>query len=183
MVASEKDQTAARLIRGNSCHARQLIMLMWRVFTSAAQEASMENDSTIRTRVMEELEFDPRLSDDGIGVAVCNGIATLSGHVPSLAQKAFAGNAARRVREVRGVAQELVVTLADDEKLDDDEIAERALNSLKWGVGASRNIKVIVDGTSATLSGKVKAWHEKQLVTDAAWAIPGVTAVHDNLIL
>jgi osmotically-inducible protein OsmY len=26
-----------------------------------------------------------------------------------------------------------------------------------------------------------KAWHEKKMAADAAWAIPGVTAVHDRL--
>jgi osmotically-inducible protein OsmY len=214
----------------------------------------MENDSTIRRNVIEELEFDPKISADGIGVAVRNGVVTLSGHVPDYAQKVAAVNAAQRVRGVKGVAQDLVVRLQYDNKLDDDEIAEHALNVLKWSVGASRDIKVVVDGgrvtltgdlpwnyqkeaaeravrnlsgvisvtnniivrqpvqptavaesirkafernaeleseaikvevdgTTVTLSGKVKAWYEKKMAWDAAWAIPGVTTVHDNLVL
>lgn len=213
----------------------------------------MENDSSIRKDVIDELEFDPRIAADCIGVAVHNGIVTLSGHVPECAQKATAVAAAQRVRGVKGVAQDLSVRVQDDNKLDDDEIAEHAINVLKWSVGASRDIKVVVDdgcvtltgavawnyqreeaeravrnlagivsvtnsitvrqpvkpetvadgirkafernaqieseaieiavdGTTVTLSGRVKAWYEKKMASDATWAIPGVTTVHDNIV-
>jgi osmotically-inducible protein OsmY len=214
----------------------------------------MENDATIRRNVIEELEYDPRISPEGVGVAVRNGIVTLSGHVPHLGQKIAAARAAQRVRGVKAVAQDLVVRLQSDGKLDDDEIAERALNILRWTAGASQSIKVVVedgnvtltgeapwnhqreeaekairnltgvvsvannviirqpikpedvennirraftrnaeietdaidvdvDGTTVSLSGKVKTHYEKKIAADAAWAIPGVTAVMDKLTL
>jgi osmotically-inducible protein OsmY len=178
---------------------------------------------------------------------------TLSGHVPSYAQIFAAERAAQRVKDVKGVAQDLKVRLPGGIHQADDEIAARAVNVLKWSVtppgikvtvnggwvtllgevqwqyqkleaerlvrqlsgvmgvtnsislksqvqpakvreaivaALKRNaelegaaISVKVDGSAVELSGRVKAWYERKMAENAAWAIAGVTEVRDNITL
>ena len=90
----------------------------------------MDRDLNIRDDVLEELEFEPRVEAENIGVAVSDGVVTLSGHVPNYAQKLAAESAAKRVKGVRAVAVDIEVRLPFDGKHDDDEIAKRAANVL-----------------------------------------------------
>ncbi len=43
------------------------------------------NDNQLRQNVIDELEFDPSVNSASIGVAVEDGVVTLSGHVRSYA--------------------------------------------------------------------------------------------------
>jgi osmotically-inducible protein OsmY len=54
-----------------------------------------------------------------IGVTANHGVVTLSGHVGSYAQKLAAEMAARRVKGVKGVAEEIEVRLPSDTKRSD----------------------------------------------------------------
>ena len=98
--------------------------------------ATMTN-TQLRQDVVDELEFEPSIDAASIGVAVDDGVVTLTGHVPNYAQKLFVETAVRRVRGVRGVraiAQEIQVRYPSDPKTSDDEIAKRALDALRWDV-------------------------------------------------
>ena len=58
----------------------------------------MKTDAQIRDDVIEELRWDPQIIEpDAIGVAVMDGAVTLTGHVPSFAEKLAAARAAERV--------------------------------------------------------------------------------------
>ncbi|TIQ83174.1 MAG: BON domain-containing protein, partial [Mesorhizobium sp.] len=65
------------------------------------------NDNTLRQNVIFELEFQPSIDAANIGVAVDNGVVTLTGHVSTYAQKATAEKAVLCVKGVKGVAQEI----------------------------------------------------------------------------
>lgn len=214
----------------------------------------MDSDIRIRDDVVDELDFEPSVENAAIGVAVKDGVVTLSGHVPTYAQKIVAENCAKRVKGVKAVAIDIEVRLAGGAKRADDEIAERAVNILRWSTNVSDKVKVVVEngwvklsgeveyyyqkqaaerairqlsgvtavsnliaikpsvrpsdvkeriskafqrnaeletaaikvevaGSTVTLSGRVNAWNERKLAEDAAWAIPGVTSVHDNIML
>ena len=87
----------------------------------------------LRQNIIDELEFEPSLDPANIGVAVENGgVVTLSGHVSSYAAKLAAERAARKVKGVHAIAQEIEVRYPFDKKTGDDEIAKRAVNILKW---------------------------------------------------
>jgi osmotically-inducible protein OsmY len=45
------------------------------------------------------------------------------------------------------------------------------------------NIGIDVSGGKVTLTGKVNAWTERQIIEQAAWAVPGVTEVDDRIDL
>ena len=81
------------------------------------------NDISLRQTVLDELEFYPAVDAAKIGVAVEKGVVTLSGHVNSYAEKIAAERIVQRVRNVRGVAQEIEVRYPNARKDADDEIA------------------------------------------------------------
>ena len=63
------------------------------------------NDLSLRNAILDELEFLPEIDAANIGVAVDNGVVTLSGHVSSYAQKISAERAVKSLKGVRAVAE------------------------------------------------------------------------------
>ena len=71
----------------------------------------MSQDSQLQQDVLAEFKWEPSVTAGHIGVTAKNGVVTLSGHVDSYAQKFAAETAARRVKGVKGVAEEIEVKL------------------------------------------------------------------------
>ena len=142
----------------------------------------MQSDTIIRDDIIAELDFEPSIEHKGIGVAVKDGVATLSGHVPSYAQKINAENAAKRVKGVRAVAVELEVRLPSDAKQSDDEIASRAANIVAWSVPA-KNIKILVEKGWVTLSGEVEWQYQRSAADHAVRKLTGVIGVSNQIIV
>jgi osmotically-inducible protein OsmY len=71
----------------------------------------MKTDMELKKDVEEELDFEPSVNAAHIGVAANDGVVTLSGHVPSYAEKYAAERAAKRVYGVKAVAEELEVKM------------------------------------------------------------------------
>jgi osmotically-inducible protein OsmY len=213
------------------------------------------DDKQLRQDVIDELEWEPSIDAADIGVAAEKGVVTLSGHVRSYAEKATAERVTKRVRGVRGIAQEIEVRSPYAKSNPDDEIAKRALDVIGWDtllpksgiqvkveggwltlsgtvewqyqrtaaeenvrklsgvVGVTnliaikprpqvpdlkkriedalkRNaeieahgIKIDVNGDKVTLEGKVRAWHERDMLETAVWAAPGVNQVIDRVTI
>jgi osmotically-inducible protein OsmY len=141
----------------------------------------MESDAIIRQLVTEELDGDPSVTADGIGVAVKNGVVTLSGHVPSYFEQAVAVRSAQRIRGVKAVAQDLGVRLPQGKKRNDDEIAARALAILDWSLHGAGDITVTVDDGWVTLAGQVDWGFQKQDAEHAIRRLGGVTGVSNTI--
>ena len=142
----------------------------------------MKTDIQIRKDVIAELDFDPRLDAEAIGVTVEHGVVTLTGHVPNYAQKVAAENAAKRVSRVRGVAQDIEVRFAASSPHDDTEIAERAANILSWNVFQPKDgVKVRVEKGWVTLRGEVTWNYQRADAESAIRRLTGVIGV-SNLI-
>jgi osmotically-inducible protein OsmY len=75
----------------------------------------MKTDTQLQHEVQAELEWDPRLDDTQIGVTVRHGVVTLTGSVPSGADKREAELATHRVLGVDEVEDDLVVRRTDGE--------------------------------------------------------------------
>ncbi len=132
----------------------------------------MSDDRVLQQRVMDELAFDPMVESAHIGVSARDGTITLTGHANSYATKFAAERAARRVRGVKAVAQEIDVRLPSDKKTADDEIAARAVKLLEWDVVIPHDsIRVKVENGIVTLTGAVD------------WAYQRAEAEHDVLRL
>ncbi|KQO78281.1 MULTISPECIES: BON domain-containing protein [unclassified Methylobacterium] len=125
-------------------------------------------DKDLRRDVLDELDFDPSLDAAEIGIAVSNGVVTLTGHVGSYAEKVEAERAAKRVKGVRAIAQEIQVRLPDAKKIEDDQIAARALAILDWSVHLPKDaIQVKVAQGWVTLTGAVP-WQYQAMGAEAA---------------
>lgn len=140
------------------------------------------NDSTLRQDILDELDFEPSIDANDIGVAVEDGIVTLSGHVPSYSQKLIVERVVSRVKGVKGIAEEIEVRYRPGEGTADDEIARRAVNLLKWSTMVPENkVQVKVEGGWITLTGKLDWNYQKIGAADAVRDIHGVLGI-TNLI-
>ena len=142
----------------------------------------MFDDGEIQQRVIDELEFDPTLNATRIGVSVRDGVVSLSGHVGSFAEKHAAERAARRVKGVRAVAQEIEVELASDKKTSDDEIAARAVKMLDWDIAVPKgDITITVAHGIVTLSGQVDWAFQRTEAEYDVRKLGGVRAVINDI--
>ena len=67
----------------------------------------MKTDTQLQKDVIEELRWEPCVTANEIGVAVTNGVVTLSGTVPTYAEKCAAEKATQRVEGVKAIAEEI----------------------------------------------------------------------------
>ena len=138
-------------------------------------EVGVISDLELQKDVLDELEFEPSVNAAHIGVTANKGVVTLTGFVRSYAEKLAAERAARRVKGVKAIAEEIEVRLSSDAKHADDEIAARAVNILKWQVGLPADrITVKVERGIVTLAGEVEWRYE---ITDAESAIHKLSGV------
>jgi osmotically-inducible protein OsmY len=141
-------------------------------------------DIQLRQDILDELEFEPSIDAAAIGVVVDEGVVTLTGHVSSYAQKLAAETAARRVRGVRAIAQEIEVRYPSDPKTSDDEIAKRALNALRWDVTVpAEKIRLTVNKGLVTLTGEVRGFYERRAAENAIRNLTGVTGIINNITI
>ncbi len=143
---------------------------------------STPTDEEIQREVVEELEWEPRVRAHEIGVAVKNGVVTLSGFVETFQEKWAAEEAAFRVRGVGAVANEIEVRLPTTAERNDVDIARAVVEALQWDafVPADR-IRVTVSKGWVTLDGEV-AWNfQKEDAERVARRVVGVKGVA-NLI-
>lgn len=142
------------------------------------------SDLSLRKIIMEELEFKPDIDAASIGVAVDNGVVSLSGHVNSYAQKVSAERAVKGIKGVRAVADEIQVRLEKGAGTADDIIATRALNIIKWSADVpDGDIKVIVRNGWITLEGEVDWQYQKEAAERAVHKLSGVIGVENRLSL
>lgn len=131
---------------------------------------------------MDELQWDPQINATHIGVAVINSIVTLSGHVDNYSEKIAAEEAAKRVKDVKGIVTEMIVKLSLDGIRSDEELALAAVNALKWNmVVPDQKIKVIVEDGLLTLEGQLDWQFQKDAAMNAIKDITGLNGV-SNLI-
>lgn len=144
----------------------------------------MTNDSQLQMSVTEELSWEPSIQAAHIGVAANNGVVTLSGHVDTYMEKSAAENAARRVKGVKAVAEEIEVKLAIGVKRTDEEIAAAALNRLEWDVEVPNDvIRIKVEKGWVTLTGEVD-WHfQKDAAQRDVHALLGVVGVSNQVTI
>ena len=144
----------------------------------------MKTDAELQRHVMTELKWEPTIHEAEIGVAVKDGVVTLSGTVDSYGKKWAADRAARRVWGVKEVIEEIKVTLAGSYKRPDKDIAESATKVLDWNLWIpSDRVKVMVQDGRITLSGDVDWYYQKERAEDAVRHLVGVLGVINSITI
>lgn len=139
-------------------------------------------DAQVQHDVSAELDWEPSVDHADIGVAVNDGVVTLSGYVKSYPEKMAAEKAAKRVMGVQAIAEEIKVRYASDPKTADHEIAKRILDIFAWDISIPHDkIKVKVEHGWVTLSGIVDWFFQSNEARKAAGKVTGVLGVSNLL--
>lgn len=142
--------------------------------------ASM-TDADVRTRdaVLRQLEWDPELDAGGIGVAAKGGVVTLTGFIDSYSAKLAAERAAKRVRGVRAVANDIDVRLRLERT--DADIATDVVRALELRSTIPGTVQAAVHNGHVTLTGKVDWLYQQRDAEKAVRHIRGVRSVLNHI--
>ena len=142
------------------------------------------SDKRLQQDVIDELDFEPSVNAAHIGVTASNGVVTLSGHVHSYAEKTAAERAAKRVKGVQAIAQEVEVRYPSDKKTADDEIAGRVVSILQWSAVVPRDsVLVKVQDGWVTLTGQVNWQFERVAAEAEIRRLSGVAGVMNSITI
>jgi osmotically-inducible protein OsmY len=144
----------------------------------------MSQDTHLQLSVLAELEWEPSITAAHIGVSANGGVVTLTGQVESYAQKHAAEAAARRVKGVLAVAEELEVQVPFERKRDDSDIAAAIVDRLAWDVSVPRDaVKVGVEAGWVTLTGEVGWNYQRKAAEQDVRRLHGVVGVSNQVSL
>src|SRR5690242_851806 len=139
-------------------------------------------DKEIQQAVLRELDYEPQIRSTEIGVAVKDGIITLSGNVDSYSNRYHAELAAKRVAGVKAIANDLEVHLPSSSERTDEDIARAAVRVLEDRISVPRDqVKITVRDGRITLEGDVAWQYQKEATAAAVRHLLGVKGV-SNLI-
>jgi osmotically-inducible protein OsmY len=142
----------------------------------------MRLDSDIERDVENELRWDPGVDATDIGVAVHNGVVTLSGFVHSYGQRNQAERDAERVAGVVGIADDIEVRLEIIDQRPDPDTARDALSALKLKLPfSSENIKVVAREGWLTLEGALEWNYARERAECAVKDIRGMKGVTNSI--
>lgn len=144
----------------------------------------MRTDSEIKLDVQDELAWEPSIDETKIGVAVDEGVVTLSGELDSYTNKITAEKAAKRVKGVKAVAEDIVVRYTSNLEKTDTAIAKAVLNAFNWHSSVpDNNIMVKVENGWVYLSGEVQWEYQKNSAKNAIKDLLGVKGVINNVTI
>ena len=142
----------------------------------------MKTDAKIKLDVQDELAWEPSIDETKIGVAVDEGVVTLSGEVDSHSKKLAAEKAAKRVSGVKAVAEDIVVKYPSSMDKSDTEIAKAAVDALEWHSSVPNDSVIVkVENGWVSLSGAVKWAYQKYSATNAVKDLVGVKGVSNSI--
>ena len=135
------------------------------------------DDKALRRTLIDVLDGEPSINAAQIGVAVENGIVTLTGWVKSPAEKVTAEQAIRRVKGVRALMPNLAICGAGKKALD-DEIARRARVAIAWhALIPEGTVTVQVEKGWVMLTGTVEEGYERKEAEAAVRKLDDVVGV------
>lgn len=142
----------------------------------------MKTNEQLQQDVIEALKWEPQLTSTDIGIAVRDGVVTLTGFVDAYTKKIAAEKAVKNVTGVRGVAEELQIRLDGKNRKSDTELATAAIDALRWcSTVPDERIKVTVDNGWIKLEGEVEWAYQRDEAKREIEDITGVRGI-SNLI-
>lgn len=144
----------------------------------------MKTDSQLQINVMEELKWEPSVNHEHIGVAVSDGIVTLSGNVPSFIEKYNAEKAAGRVAGIQVIIEKIEVKLPGTMIRDDEDIAKAIVDQFQWSSLIPHDkIKVKVSSGWVNLSGEVIWEYQRKAAEKLVRELTGVKFITNDIKL
>ncbi|MEO7729573.1 MAG: BON domain-containing protein [Kofleriaceae bacterium] len=136
-------------------------------------------DAEIAEATLSALKWDVWVPET-VRALVHHGRITLEGQVDENYQRESAERAVRHLTGVIGVTNSITLKPATTTA----EVKDKVQAALRRQATADANtILVGTLGGAVTLSGKASSWHAVHDATAAAWAVPGVTSVVQNVVV
>ncbi|AZO41569.1 BON domain-containing protein [Mesorhizobium sp. M7D.F.Ca.US.005.01.1.1] len=144
----------------------------------------MRSDRDIKQDLENELKWDPDINATDVGVTVKKGVVSLTGYVPFYMQKYEAENAAKRVKGVLGIANDIEVQLPSSHQKTDPELARAAIEAISIELPASHErFKVIAKDGWLTLEGDAEWQYQRNQAESATRKLHGVKGVINRVVL
>ena len=140
------------------------------------------DDSEIRRKVLAELDWDPSIDASAVGVAVKDGVVTLTGSIANYWQKKEVECVVKRVTGVKAVAEDLTIKLPGTAQRSDADIAQSVVSGLRFNVAVPLNcVQVMVENGWVTLEGEVEWQYQKSAAENAIKYLLGVKGVTNSV--
>jgi osmotically-inducible protein OsmY len=136
-------------------------------------------DVRVRNAVLRQLEWDPEVDASAIGVTAQGGTVTLTGFIDSYSGKLAAERAAKRVRGVRAVANDIEVRLKLERT--DADIAADVVRALEMRSTIPRAVQAAVHSGHVTLTGRVDWLFQSREAEKSVRHIRGVRQVMNHI--
>ena len=146
-----------------------------------ATSAAARTTETLEHDVRAALAIDPLVDGHEIGVAVEDGVVTLTGDVSSLREAVAAERAVKRVEGVRSIANDLHIMVSNERT--DTDIAREALHRLRNNVAVPLTVQAIVRDGHIRLDGVVSWQHQRAAAEDAVRYLSGVKGVTNAIVI
>lgn len=142
-------------------------------------------EKALQEAVLAELAWDPTIGASTVQVMVGpDGVVTLHGLVRSFAQKIAAERAAKRVRGVDAVVNDIDVKLPMEHERKDPELAGAVVRALEWDVMVPQDeIKVTVSNGCVRLDGEVDWNYERAAAEDVVRHLTGVRGITNRIVV
>ena len=135
-------------------------------------------DEVVARKAYERLSTNRHVPIDRVHLSVSEGVVTLRGDVDWEFQRAAAIYDLQQLNCIRGIRNEVMIK----PPIDAAEIDTRIHDALtRIGLNSGGNIRVKAKGSDVSLSGFVTSWEERRLAERAAWSLPGVSHVRNEI--
>jgi osmotically-inducible protein OsmY len=145
-------------------------------------QTRIRSDAELKASVINEVDWTPSVNGTHIGVAVNDGVVTLSGEVDSYPERRLAEKAAFRIHGVTAVADEM--TVRSPWVVTDTDLAQNATQALEASVEVpAHSVKVTVHDRVITLSGTVLWQFQREAAARAVRHLKGVANINNTIAL
>lgn len=144
----------------------------------------MKTDMQLHQDVLAELTWDASIHEKEIGVAVKDGVVTLTGTVASYPEKWAAERVGGRVAGVKAIVNDLEVNLPALATRSDTDLAHKVVDALECDIQVpSDKIRAKITNAWVTLEGEVEWKYQKDAAERADSFLSGVRGVSNNLTI
>lgn len=139
-------------------------------------EGAVRPDAEVRQDVEAEINWDPSFEfQHDILVSVKDGVVTLDGFTHSYSDRNRAERAAKRVKGVSAIANDITVKLRTQDEKTDPEIARAAISAIRSALPElADNLKIVVREGVVTIEGAVEWNFQREAAEDAVRPTEGI---------